>query len=66
MRQNVRSTREFIKSNKVRSTHQSPPIEEQTNPKGRMNIRSTKSRKVEDLKWLRDGRKELVGGEQRR
>jgi hypothetical protein len=66
MRQNVRSTGEFIKLNRARSTHQSPPIEEQTNPLGKTDLCATKLRKVEDRRRWGEGRERLVGGGWRR
>jgi hypothetical protein len=45
MRQNLKSTREFIKSNKVRSTYHSPPSEAQTDPLGRTDLCSMKPKK---------------------
>jgi hypothetical protein len=42
MKPSPKSTREFIKSNRVGSTYQSPLTEEQIDPSGRMDLRSTK------------------------
>jgi hypothetical protein len=58
MRQNPKSTREFIKSDRARSTHQSPPTEEQIDPSGRMDLRSMKLKKVQYLRRQRRGRRD--------